>query len=91
MAASTSLTPEQRTLRARRAAHAKHALHDPSVTAAAGQAGLVAKFDRQAREATPGLTDAEYARRAGQLYKAHMAGLALASSKARQGGGRDAA
>lgn len=83
MAASTSLTRSQRILRARKAAHDRWANEDPSVNAARGQAGLRAKFDRQAREATPGLTEAEYARRAHHLYMAHMAGVAFASSKAR--------
>jgi hypothetical protein len=77
------LTPEQRTLRARKAAHTRWASEDPTGTAIAGQAGLRGRFDRQVREATPGLSEAEYARRAESAYKAHMAGLALASSKAR--------
>ena len=81
--ARTPLTPEQRTLRASRAAHTRWAKEDPAETATRGQAGLRARFDREVREAEPGLTEAEYERRAGHLYSAHMAGLALASSKAR--------
>jgi hypothetical protein len=49
----------------------------------ARQAGLRARSDREARESAPGLTEVEYARRADHLYMAHMAGVALASSRAR--------
>ncbi len=83
MAASTSLTPAQRILRALKAAHTRWAAEDPADTSTRGQAGLRGRFDRQVRKAEPGLSDAEYARRAESAYKAHMAGLALASSKAR--------
>ncbi len=77
------LTKPQRILRARKAAHDRWSKEDPTENAVRGQAGLRARFDREAREATPGLTDAEYARRAAHAYSAHMTGLALASSKAR--------
>jgi hypothetical protein len=93
MAASTRLTPAQRSIRATIAAHTRWSREDPSVNGERGQAGLRARFDREARAADPGLTDAEYARRAEQLYKAHMAALAFASSKARRirpGGAVDA-
>lgn len=79
-----TLSPEQRVLRARIAAHSRWAQENPAVNAARGQQGLRARFDRQAREAEPGLTDAEYERRGEHLYKQHMARLALASSKARK-------
>lgn len=94
MAASTRLTPQQRTLRARNAVYTRWAKEDPAENAARGQRGLVAKFEREARESAPGLTDAEYARRAQSAYKAHMARLAFASSKARgarKAGGTSAA
>lgn len=83
MAASKNLTPSQRTIRASIAAHARWANEDPSANAERGQRGLVARFEREAREYEPGLSDAEYARRARCAYKAHMQRLALASSKAR--------
>lgn len=83
MAASTSLTESQRRLRSQIAAHARWANEDPAENAARGQAGLRAKFDRQVRDAAPGLSDAEYERRARHAYMAHMASVALASSKAR--------
>jgi hypothetical protein len=77
------LTPAQRTLRARKAAHDRWAKEDPAPTAVVGQAGLRAKFDRQVRDATPGLSEAEYECRAHHAYMAHMAGVALKSSRAR--------
>jgi hypothetical protein len=81
--AKTLLTPEQRTLRGRKAAHTRWANEDPAANAERGQRGLRARFDREVREAAPGLTEAEYERRAESAYQAHMAGLAFASSKAR--------
>jgi hypothetical protein len=86
------LTPPQRTLRASKAAYTRWSREDPAENAARGQAGLLARFEREARDAEPGLSEAEYARRAESARKAHMAGLALASSKARAGrkGGGDA-
>lgn len=77
------LTPEQRSIRASVAANTRWSREDPAAAAARGQSGLVARFDREVREAEPGLTDAEYARRAQAAYRAHMGRLALASSKAR--------
>jgi hypothetical protein len=77
------LTPEQRRIRASIAAHTRWSREDPAASAQRGQAGLRTRFDREVREAEPGLSEAEYARRAESAFKAHMAGLALASSKAR--------
>jgi hypothetical protein len=93
MAASTSLTPQQRILRARKAAYDRWSKEDPAANAERGQRGLFNRFVREAMEHEPGLPDAEYARRAQCAYKAHMQGLALASSKARsrKAGGADAA
>jgi hypothetical protein len=48
----TGLTPEQRSQRARLAAHARWAKEDPTPAAEHAQAGLVARFDREAREAS---------------------------------------
>jgi len=78
------LTPEQRTLRASIAAHTRWSAEDPAANAARGQAGLLAKFEREARAAHPTLPDAEVTRRAASARKAHMARLAFASSKARK-------
>ena len=77
------LTPEQRTLRASIAAHTRWSKEDPAANAARGQAGLLARFEREARAADPGLPDAEVARRAQSAYQAHMGRLSFASSKAR--------
>jgi len=87
------LTPQQRALRASIAANARWSRENPAANAARGQAGLLAKFEREARQAEPGLTEAEYARRAEAAHRAHMGRLALASSKARarRAGGSDAA
>jgi len=84
------LTPEQRTLRASIAAHTRWSAEDPAANAARGQAGLLAKFEREVRAADPTLPDAEVARRTQSAYRAHMARLSFASSKARgarKGGG----
>lgn len=83
MAASTSLTPEQRKLRSQIAAHARWAAEDPAENAARGQAGLKDKFLREVDPAGV-LPEAERQRRAQSAYKAHMGRLALASSKARK-------
>ena len=77
------LPPEQRRIRALIAAHTRWSEEDPAANAARGQAGLLAKFERQIRTADPTLPDGEVARRAESARQAHMARLALASSKAR--------
>jgi hypothetical protein len=77
------LTPEQRRLRASIAAHARWCRENSAANAARGQAGLLARFEREIRAADPALPDAEVARRAESARKAHMVRLALASSKAR--------
>jgi hypothetical protein len=83
LAASVSLTPEQRSLRASAAAHAMHAKHDPREITAGARAGFLARFVRQVDAETPGLPEAERLRRAEHLLRSHMAKLALASSKSR--------
>jgi len=82
--AKTGLTAEQRTLRAQIAANTRWSREDPAESAARGQAGLVARFEREAREADPAASDAEIARRAQVAHRAHMQRLSLASSRARQ-------
>jgi hypothetical protein len=83
MAASTSLNRAQRRMRASIAANTRWSKEDPSANAARGQAGLLAKFERDIRAASPDASDAEIARCARSAYKAHMGRLAFASSKAR--------
>jgi hypothetical protein len=83
----SSLTPEQRTMRARIAAHTSWArTEDPSArTKPAREAFL----DRFRREVDPDgkLSETERERRARHAMKAHMQRLALRSAKVRSGGG----
>jgi hypothetical protein len=62
------------------AAHSRHAQGGTST--AAGTAAFLAKFERQV-DPDGTLPPAERARRAEHARKAHMTGLALASSRAR--------
>ncbi|MGH3908822.1 MAG: hypothetical protein ACRDTE_32265 [Pseudonocardiaceae bacterium] len=77
-----ALSPAQRKLRAQIAANTRWSREDPATTGPRGQAGLLARFER---EVDPGgtLEPAERARRAEAARKAHMQRLALASARAR--------
>jgi hypothetical protein len=82
---ATPFTNKQRRLRGQIAINTRWAnasAEDRAEQGARGQAGLLARFERQV---DPGgeLEPAERARRAGNAYQAHMARLALASSNAR--------
>ena len=87
-----SLTPEQRSLRARVGAYALHAQGGTSTKA--GSAAFLARFDR---EVDPNgiLASDERSRRAEFALRAHMAKLALKASRAKTrakiptSGGRD--
>ncbi len=81
---STTLTPEQRALRARLAAHARWAKNDPHEGTAPARRGFIERFER---EVDPGyeLPEGERRRRAQSALKAHMQSLALRSSRARRG------
>jgi hypothetical protein len=83
VAASTTLTAQQRVLRARLAAYERWANEDGKANAQRAQAGLRDRFRREVAERYPDLTEAELDRRADSAYRAHMTRLALASSKAR--------
>jgi hypothetical protein len=76
----SNLTPSQRSLRARLAAHALHAKGGTSTEA--GTAAFLSRFER---EVDPDgiLGAAERARRAAHARKAYMARLALASARKR--------
>lgn len=78
---SPGLTPGQRKVRARLAAHALHAQGGTSTKA--GTAAFLARFDR---EVDPDgiLAPEERARRAEHARKAYMGRLALKASRARQ-------
>jgi hypothetical protein len=77
------LTTEQRAQRARIAALTRWSQEDPKPNALRAQRGLRARFEREVREHSPDLPEAELARRADAAYRAHMARLAFASAKAR--------
>jgi len=85
VAASTNLTPEQRIMRAKLAAHARWAKHNPTEGTSPARGGFLARFERQAEaEAETELTPQELHRRAEQLLKQYMTRLAFKSSKARK-------
>jgi len=77
-----SLTPEQRTLRARMAAHAMHAMHDSRETTAHARS---ARWERYLAQVDPDgvLPEAERIRRAEHARQADMLRLSLASASAR--------
>jgi hypothetical protein len=82
MAAQTTLTPEQRSLRARIAANTRWSREDGKANAARGQAGLLAKFVDQV-DPDRVLPEDERLRRAEAARRTHMQRLAFLSSKAR--------
>ena len=75
-----SLTPEQRKLRARAAAHALHAQGGTSTRA--GTAAFLARFERQV-DPDGVLAPEERASRASHARKSYMASLALRASRSR--------
>lgn len=76
------MTPEQRVLRARIAAHSRWAKQDPREGTAVARAAFLDRFEH---EVDPDhlLSPQERLRRAGSARKAYFARLALASSRAR--------
>lgn len=92
---TTPLTPGQRKARGSIAALERWSREDPAANAARGQAGLRAKFEREAREADPQASDAEIGRRAECAYQAHFKRMAFDRERARAArkatGGSDAA
>ena len=73
----------ERSLRARLAAYALHAQHDPRETTANGRAAFLARFDREV-DPEGRLEADERRRRAEQARRAYFTRLALASAKARR-------
>jgi hypothetical protein len=65
------------------AAHTLHATHDPKETSAAGRAAFLKSFEQKV-DPEGKLPEDERRRRAEQLFKAHMTGLALKASQARR-------
>jgi len=85
----SSLTPEQRRLRAQAAAHSLHAqVADPSAHTAPARKAFNDRFDREV-DPDGVLDPVERARRAEHARKAYFLKLALKSAQARrkQGGG----
>jgi hypothetical protein len=78
----SSFTPEQRTMRARLAAHVLHSKRDPKETTQPARTAFLSGFERQV-DPDGVLPPEERARRAESALKAHMTKLALASSRAR--------
>lgn len=76
------LTPEQRTLRARIAAHAMHSRHDSRETSANGRAAFLARFEREV-DPDGVLPEAERQRRAEHARRAYFARLAYKSARSR--------
>lgn len=78
------LSPAERVLRARTAAHTSWAnTADRSARTAPGRAGLMKRFEQQV-DPDHQLSEADRVRRAESLYKAHFARLALKSVQARR-------
>jgi hypothetical protein len=77
------MTPEQRSLRGRMAAHSLHAqVTDPAAHTAPARKAFLDRFEREA-DPDGVLTPAERARRAEHLRKAYFTALAYKSSRAR--------
>jgi hypothetical protein len=77
------MSPAERSLRARIAAHAMHARNDPAEITANARAAFLAKFEQQA-DPDGVLPPEERRRRAEHFRSAYFARLALASAKARR-------
>ena len=84
------LTPAERTLRARLAAHCMHAQHDARQTTVSGRAAFLARFEAEV-DPDGTLAPGERRRRAEHARRALLHPSGLASAKARrarrQGGG----
>jgi hypothetical protein len=77
------LTPEQRTLRARSAAHALHAsVEDPAADTAPARQAFLDRFEKQV-DPDGVLDPAERARRGEHARKAYFLALAFKSARAR--------
>ncbi len=83
------MSPDDRALHARMAAHVLHSRYDSKELTAPARRAFLERFER---EVDPDgiLPEAERRRRAGHARKAHFTRLALASSRARKKGGGDA-
>jgi hypothetical protein len=89
------LSPLERSLRARLAAHTMHSQHDARDTTAAARAKFLARFEAEV-DPEGALTPEERRRRAEHARSAYFTRLAFERAKARrakraEGGGQDAA
>jgi hypothetical protein len=82
-----SLTPAQRSQRARLAALTRWSRENAAAAAARGQAGLLEKFRREVLAADPQVAEPELTRRAEAARRAHMTRLAFQRSRRAQAGG----
>ena len=79
----SNLTPAERSLRARIAAHTRWATDDPVAATEPARRAFLASFDYQV-DPDGVLSPAERARRSESLRKAHFARMALKSAQARR-------
>lgn len=77
------LTPAQRALYGRIGPAVARSRHDPAALTVNARRTFLERFERQVRDESPDLSDAEVQRRAGEARKAHMLRLSLRSSIAR--------
>lgn len=77
------LTPAERSLRSRIAAHAQHAAHDPKLTTVAARAARMRRFEEKV-DPDGVLPPEERARRARSAFRAHMSRLSLKSAQIRR-------
>lgn len=78
------LSPTERSLRARIAAHTLHSKRDSREITSAARATFLQKFEQQV-DPDGTLPEAERQRRAAAAKRAHFTRLALASARARRG------
>jgi hypothetical protein len=83
MARPRSMSPAERSLLARQAAHTMHAQYDVQETTAKARASFLAKFEREV-DPDGVLPLEERRRRAEHLRRAHFARLARASARVRR-------
>jgi hypothetical protein len=86
VAAAKSLTPEQRTMRARLAAHARWAREDPGPNVRRAAAGLLEKFRREILAEQGDVAEPELTRRAESRRREHLTRIAFEASRKRQAG-----
>jgi hypothetical protein len=84
LAASKTLTAEQRSLRARLAANRRWSQEDPQANAKRGQAGLLDRFRREILAEQGDIAEPELTRRAKARRREHMQRLSFEASKARK-------